>query len=76
MTAHVGHEFKLPDTALHNAGSHGSLHKFDSASPMIFADAPTGISLPADLRTIDTADLCLRILGITGQQAEVAGAAR
>ena len=76
LTAHVGHEFKLPDTALHNAGSHGSLHKFDSASPMIFAGAPAGISLPADLRTIDTADLCLRILGITGQQAEVAGAAR
>lgn len=63
-TARVGHEFKLPETALHAGGSHGSLHAWDSTSPVILAGAPGGVSLPRHLRTVDAAGLCLRILEV------------
>lgn len=64
VTAHVGYEFKLADTKIHDCGSHGSLHELDSTSPMILAGAPDGVKLPRCLRTIDTAGLCAKIVGV------------
>lgn len=64
VTARLGHEFVMCNTKLHPAGSHGSLHVWDSTSPMILAGAPEGIALPEHVRTIDAASLCMQILGL------------
>ncbi|MEQ8672707.1 MAG: alkaline phosphatase family protein [Aggregatilineales bacterium] len=68
VTAEVGYDLILPEFDLHEGGSHGSLHAFDSISPLILAGAPQGVNLPAYPRSIDVAPLCLQALGITPER--------
>ena len=63
-TARPGHEFKLADTKLNEAGSHGSLHALDSLAPLIVAGLPTGVEVPEKVRTVDIVPLCEKILGM------------
>lgn len=63
-TAVPGCEFKLPETELHEGGSHGSLHTLDSSPPFIVAGLPDSFSLPENPRSVDIVPLCLSILGI------------
>jgi hypothetical protein len=66
VTAKAGHEFCLPRTSVHTGGgSHGSLHEHDSVSPLILAGADPSIKLPDQMRTVDMAPLCMRLLGET-----------
>lgn len=65
VTARPGHEFQLEHTTLHvGGGSHGSLHKDDSTSPLLIAGAPEDIELPHTPRSVDLVPLVLRVLGI------------
>jgi hypothetical protein len=64
VTAKPGCEFEVPGTAAHFAGgSHGALHVLESVCPVIVA-GPKPVSLPADMRSIDIAPLCLELLGL------------
>ncbi len=73
-TAKLGREFVLPGTETHAGGSHGSLHRLDSTSPLIAAGLPEGIALPQFPRTVDFVPLALQCLGIGFEY--VPGAAR
>jgi hypothetical protein len=65
VTAVPGCEFELPGGHVHvGGGSHGALHALDSLSPIVFAGAPRGVALPAAMRSIDLAPICLRVLGL------------
>ena len=62
-TARVGHEFALKETSVHvGGGSHGSLHRLDSLSPLLAAGLPEGIDLPEHPRAVDVTPLCMKIL--------------
>ena len=61
-TAVPGAEFRLPRTTTHVGGSHGSLHLFDSASPLIFGGLPDDVSVPEHPRTVDVVPLAMRSL--------------
>lgn len=64
VTAHVGYEFTLPRTDIYDAGgSHGSLHRDDSLSPLIVAGHGQDIVIPQECRSIDIAPLCAHLLG-------------
>lgn len=64
-TARLGYEFGVAETSIHvGGGSHGSLHKLDSTSPLLLAGAPEAIALPDHPRAVDVAPLCLSLLGI------------
>jgi len=62
-TARLGHEFELPATSTHRRGSHGSLHRADSTSPLFVAGHQPG-SVPDLPRAVDVAWLCYRLLGL------------
>lgn len=65
VTARPGYEFQLKHTSLHvGGGSHGSLHKGDSTSPLLIAGAPEGVELSQTPRSVDIAPLVLHVLGI------------
>ncbi|WP_168205377.1 alkaline phosphatase family protein [Bythopirellula goksoeyrii] len=64
VTARLGHEFCLPNTACNEKGSHGSLHSLDSTSPVIAAGLPASITLPEKLRSVDVTPLCLMLLDL------------
>lgn len=65
VTAHPGYEFNVAETNLHvGGGSHGSLHLFDSFSPLLIGGAPVGLTIPKQPRSIDIAPICLSILGL------------
>lgn len=63
-TAKPGYEFKLPDTEVQDAGSHGSLHALDSLAPLIAAGLPSDIKIPNLVRIVDVAPLCSQLLGV------------
>ncbi|MCB0196124.1 MAG: alkaline phosphatase family protein [Anaerolineae bacterium] len=64
-TARLGYEFSVAETNVHiGGGSHGSLHKLDSSSPLFVAGAPDNLVLPVQPRAVDVAPLCLSLLGI------------
>ena len=64
VTARPGCEFEVPGGSAHlGGGSHGGLHALESYCPFIIA-GPTRVDLPANLRSIDVAPLCLNLLGI------------
>lgn len=66
VTARPGYEFHLKHTSLHvSGGSHGSLHRDDSTSPLLIAGAPEDIEVPATPRAVDVVPLVLHMLGIT-----------
>lgn len=64
VTAMLGCEFVLPGTETHPGGSHGSLHRLDSTSPLIAAGLPEGVTLPEHPRTVDFVPLALQVLGV------------
>lgn len=64
VTARLGHEFALTETTVHDGGSHGSLHKLDSTSPLIVAGSNLTIELPENPRSVDVLELCLAALGV------------
>jgi hypothetical protein len=64
VTARAGCEFEVPGGQPHLGGSsHGGLHALESYCPLIVA-GPERVELPAHVRSIDVAPLCLRLLGI------------
>ena len=64
VTARPGCEFEVPGGSAHlGGGSHGGLHALESYCPLIVA-GPTRVELPANVRSIDVAPLCLNLLGI------------
>jgi len=65
VTAAEGYEFVLPETSVHGAGSHGSLHEHDSLTPLICAGLPDDVKVPDPIRTIDVAKICRDVLGIS-----------
>jgi hypothetical protein len=67
-TARIGSEFRVEETNLHRGGSHGSLHRDDSTSPLIIAGAPEDLEIPEHPRSIDVAPLILRMLEIDPAQ--------
>jgi hypothetical protein len=65
LTAKPGCEFAVPGGQAHpGGGSHGALHALDSLSPVVMAGAPDGMRLPAAMRSVDIAPLCMQILGL------------
>lgn len=64
ITARIGHEFRNAETHTHPGGSHGSLHRLDSTSPLIVAGHPDHAHVPDSPRTIDIAPLCRQCLGL------------
>lgn len=65
VTARPGCEFELPGGQAHvGGGSHGALHALDSLSPVVAAGGPGRVTLPASMRSVDLAPLCLRALGL------------
>jgi len=69
VTAQPGCEFCMDGIAIHHRGSHGSLHRDDSLSPLFTA----GIAkehLPQNApRSVDVAPLCLNVLGVPAKRA-------
>jgi hypothetical protein len=64
VTARPGCEFEVPGADAHVGGaSHGALHRLESVCPVIVA-GPTRVALPASMRSIDLAPLCLSLLGL------------
>lgn len=67
MTAFPGYEFNLGGSSVHvGGGSHGSLHRLDSISPLWVAGAPDGFDFPKAPRSVDVAPICRALLGIDG----------
>lgn len=65
VTAQPGCEFEAPGGEAHSGGaSHGALHALDSLCPVIIAGGATPWKLPAHMRSLDIAPLCMEILGI------------
>jgi hypothetical protein len=65
VTCHPGCEFGVPETSIHlGGGSHGSLHKDDSTSPLIVAGHHARVHIPEHPRTVDLAPICLQHLGL------------
>jgi hypothetical protein len=65
VTAKAGREFEVPGGRAHvGGGSHGSLHTLDSLSPVIVAGGASPKRLPAVMRSLDIAPLCMQILGV------------
>lgn len=63
-TSRPGYEFGLPETNIHEAASHGSLHAADSLSPLIIAGVPDDVHVPERPRVVDIAPLCRSVLGL------------
>jgi hypothetical protein len=64
VTARPGCEFEVAGSAAHVGGSsHGGLHALESQCPLIVA-GPGPVTLPAAVRTVDIAPLCLSLLGL------------
>jgi len=72
-TALPGHEFKLPGTEVHQAGSHGSLHALDSLAPLIVAGLPDDVDVPDPIRTVDIVPICKKVLGIDANAGVLSG---
>jgi hypothetical protein len=65
ITARAGCEFEVPGGKAHVGGaSHGALHALDSLSPVIVAGGAAPSRLPAAMRSVDIAPLCMQMLGI------------
>jgi hypothetical protein len=66
ITARPGFEFEVPGGTAHVGGaSHGALHALDSHSPVIVAGGGSPWRLPAAMRSVDIAPLCMHILGMS-----------
>lgn len=63
-TAREGYEFRVAGSSVHAAGSHGSLHRGDSTSPLIVAGHDDATAIPDAPRSIDVMPLCVTLLGL------------
>jgi hypothetical protein len=63
LTARVGYEFCMQGTTVHTGGSHGSLHRADSLSPLFVAGGGD-VRLDRTPRSVDITPLCQMILGL------------
>ncbi len=71
VTSYPGSEFAIPETSVHvGGGSHGSLHRLDSVSPLIIAGHRSNLEIPKQPRSVDVLPLCLQQLGV---ETELAG---
>jgi hypothetical protein len=62
LTVKPGCEFAAPGGKPHvGGGSHGALHALDSLSPVVIAGP---VRLPAAMRSIDIAPICMHLMGI------------
>lgn len=69
VTALPGYEFKTANTSLHTGGgSHGSLHRLDSLSPLIIGGVEADFPLPERTRLVDVTPLCLKLLGLNSRE--------
>lgn len=77
LTAKVGYEFANSKTEVHvGGGSHGSLHRLDSESPLIVGGVKLEDRLPQVTRLVDVEPLCLELLGLeVGAEDRVLGTA-
>jgi hypothetical protein len=67
VTAKPGCEFEVEGGKAHLGGaSHGGLHVLESSSLFVLA-GPDRVTLPAEMRTIDLAPLCLQLLGLPSE---------
>lgn len=67
LTSHPGSEFAIAETSVHvGGGSHGSLHKDDSTSPVIIAGHRSDLTIPEYPRTVDLTPMCLEQMGLPG----------
>ena len=65
LTSNIGYEFVLDGVKAHvGGGSHGSLHKLDSLSPLIVGGVRSAENLPEKPRLVDVCPLCLELLGV------------
>ncbi|QDG53864.1 alkaline phosphatase family protein [Persicimonas caeni] len=65
VTAQPGFEFGSRDAAAHvGGGSHGSLHLYDSISPLLVVGAPDHVDVPKLPRAVDIHPICSAALGI------------
>lgn len=69
LTARLGYEFAVRETSVNPRGSHGSLHKADSTSPLVVCGA-NNFCLPDQPRAIDVLPLCLRELNIDSEMTK------
>lgn len=66
VTSQPGFEFRIDQTSTHRGGSHGSLHRLDSHSPLFLAGFPDDPFAHRSPRSVDVAPLCLSLLGLQG----------
>lgn len=72
VTAKPGYEFAISETTIHsNGGSHGSLHRLDSLSPLLVGGVEGDFELPEVPRAVDVTPLCLKLLGISTREMGV-----
>ena len=65
LTSNIGYEFVLDGVKAHvGGGSHGSMHKLDSLSPLIVGGVRSAENLPEKPRLVDVCPLCLELLGV------------
>jgi hypothetical protein len=65
VSAHPGYEFGRSNTSAHiGGGSHGSLHIFDSNSPLLVAGAPADVEIPKLPRGVDIYPICCAAMGL------------
>ena len=64
VTARLGKEFCLPGIHCNERGSHGSLHKLDSTSPLFAIGLPDDFVLTDHPRIIDLAPIALQLLNV------------
>jgi len=69
VTAQLGCEFCIDGIAIHHLGSHGSLHRDDSFSPLITAGIASEMLPHKAPRSVDVAPLCLNVLGLPSKRA-------
>ena len=62
VTVRPGYEFIIPETSVHEGGSHGSLHRLDSVAPLISVGLDADV--PQTPRIVDVVPMVLRHLGV------------
>lgn len=67
ITSRPGYQFTLYESAAHERGSHGSLHRLDSETVFFAARLPPGVDVGAVRSITDVAPLCRRVLQLNSE---------
>ena len=62
LTVRGGYEFVIPETTVHEGGSHGSLHRLDSTAPLLAAGLDCEV--PEAVRIVDVVPMIRRHFGL------------